>query len=224
MTLRAAFLEVWGTILLGLALLAGFVIAVGKLQKWLRARAGAALGLALVPGPKPFSELEAAKKTLLQLFNQGAHPGALRGVVHGVDTVVFDYDIVFRSGFHSSPVTTHQTVAAFRLSSPAPLEFLLEARPRREWSKENEKADADSEFRRRYHSRTQQPDALRRLLTPQTLASLTELAAKESWTFWADDGWLAVYRQKHRVSLRKLRAFLDKAEAMAALVSAPPTR
>jgi hypothetical protein len=223
MTLRAAFLEVWGAILLGLALLTGFVFAVGKIQKWRRTRAGAALGMAIVPGPKPFPEADAEKKTLLQLFNQGAQPGALRGVVRGVDTVVFVYDIVFRHGFHSSPVTTHQTVAAFRLSSEAPLEFLLEARPPREWSKEKEQADPASEFQRRYHTRTQQPDVLRRLLTPEVLEFLTHLAAKESWTLWADDGWLAIYRHKRRVPLRKLQAFLEKAEAMAALVSAPPT-
>src|SRR3954469_21634755 len=101
MSVGSAFAIVWGAILLALAALAAFVIGAGKLQRRMRAKAAAELGLALLPGAKPFTEEEAERRTLLRLVNSDNQPGALRGMVDGVDTVLFDHAITLQSGFHS---------------------------------------------------------------------------------------------------------------------------
>jgi hypothetical protein len=219
MTLRAAFLEVWGAILLGLLLLAGFVIAVKKLGAGLRARTAARLGLAVVPRSRPFTDEEGEASTLLHLFNGGAKPGALRGTVDGVDTAVFDYDYTLSSGFHAATKYAHQTVAALRCFPDAKLEFLLEARRRRDWGSAAPSKltfELPPDFPRRYRVSTQQPDALRRLLTPDKLAFLTQLAETETWTMWAADGWLILYRDQRTVPDRNLGSFLAAARAIAA--------
>src|SRR4051812_39582138 len=193
-----AFAEVWGAILLALVALAAFVIGAGKLQRRMRARAAAALGLALLSGPKPFTDEEAERRTLLRLFNSDNQPGALRGIVDGIDTALFDHAITLQSGFHSAPKIAHQTVAAFH-SAPEGAEFLLAARRKQDWAKPDPGKthfDFHPDFARRYSVSTQQPDALRRQLTADKLVFLARLAEKESWTIWCGDGWFVLYRQE----------------------------
>jgi hypothetical protein len=223
MSERAAFLEVWGTILLAVLVLTAFVIAAGKLQRWLLARAAGALGLAILPGPRPFTEEEAENRTLLRLFNSDSRRGA-RGVVQGIDTALFDHDITLEWGFHSTPKIAHQTVAALRASPDAEIEFVLEPYPRGEWSKPHDGQkpvlDAPPEFLRRYRLSTKHPEEVRRLLVPAKLEFLAQLAEKESWTIWCGDGWFVLYQQGRTVSNRKLGHFLEKAQAIVSTLTA----
>src|SRR5258706_7106515 len=182
MSVGSAFAVVWGAILLAVVALTAFVIGVGKLQRWMRARAAAELGLAVVPGPNPFTEEEAERRTLLRLFNSDNQPGALRGIVDGVDSVVFDHAITLVWGFHTAPKIARQTVAAFH-SAPEGAEFLLTARRKQDWAKPDPgktSFDFHPDFARRYSVSTQQPDTLRRLLTAEKLVFLARLAEKES--------------------------------------------
>jgi hypothetical protein len=225
MTAGTAFVEVWAAILLGLAVLAALVFAVRKLQAASRARSAAELGLA--SRPKPFTDEEAATSSLLSLFNGGAQPGALRGMAGGrgtdTDTAIFDYDFILKSGFHTSTETAHQTVVALRSAPPA-AEFLLTARRKRDWATpEPGKTSFDfhPDFARRYRVETQQPDALRRLLTAEKLVFLAKLAEREAWTIWCADGWFILYRQQRMVASGKLRQFLAEAQGIVAALSQP---
>jgi len=214
MSTGTAFVEVWAAILLGLAVLAAFVIGARRLGAKNRARVAAELGL--TARPKPFTDEEAAASSLLSLFNGGAQPGGLRGTLGGVDTSIFDYDFTLKSGFHTSTEIAHQTVAALR-SAPLAAEFLLTARRKRDWATpEPGKTSFDfhPDFARRYRVETQQPDAVRRLLTPEKLVFLAKLAEREAWTIWCADGWFILYRQQRMVASRKLRQFLADAKAV----------
>ena len=214
MSVGTAFVEVWGALLLGLVVLAALVLGVRRWQAESRKRAAAALGLA--PRPKPFTDEEAAASSLLHLFNGGAQPGALRGMVSGVDTAIFDYDFILKSGFHTATETAHQTVAALR-NAPAGAEFLLTARRKRDWEKPTpgkSSFDFHPDFARRYTVETQQPDAVRRMLTVEKLVFLVKLAEREAWTIWCADGWLILYRQQRIVRSGKLGEFLADAQAV----------
>jgi hypothetical protein len=221
MSVGSAVAVVWGAILLALAALVAFVIGAGKLRRRMRANAAAELGLAVVPDAKPFTEEEAERRTLLRLFNSDNQPGALRGVVDGVDTAIFDHAITLQSGFHSAPKIGHQTVAAFH-SAPEGAEFLLTARRKQDWDKPDPSKthfDFHPDFARRYSVSTQQPDALRRLLTAEKLVFLARLAEKEEWTIWCGEEWFVLYRQGKTVRAGKLGEFLKDAQRILATLT-----
>lgn len=219
MTPRTAFLIVWGSILLGLAALFLLVVAVKKLQDWTRARTAARLGLTVLSSPRPFTEEEAGRNTLLRLFNADIRGRPLRGQVDGVETVLFDRHFITKSGFHTSTEYADETVAAFRCFPGQDREFLLEARPPRAWAKaEPGKVTFEShpDFARRYKVSTQQGEALRSALTDGHLAFLEKLAEQERWTIWAGGEWILVYRKERTAGGRRMRAFLEQARAIAA--------
>lgn len=222
MTASTAFAEVWGVLLLTLAVMAALVFAAGKLRRQRRAKAAAALGLAAVP--KPFTDEESAASSLLHLFNGGAQPGALRGMTRGggtdTDTAIFDYDFILKSGFHASTETARQTAVALR-NAHAGAEFLLTARRKRDWKQPppgKTSFDFHPDFARRYTAETQQPDAVRRMLTAEKLLFLVKLAERETWTIWCADGWFILYRQGKIVSSGKLVAFLEDASRIVAVL------
>ncbi len=213
MTPRTAFLIVWGSILAGLAVLVLLVVAVRKLRARLLAHAAAHLGLIVSRTPRPFTLEEAEANTLLRLCNADAQGPSLRGQIDGIETVVFHRHFITKSGFHTSTEYADETVAAFRCFPGRDTEFLLEAR-RGEGKKEAE-AEARPEFPRGYKVSTQQPESLRRLLTEDKLRFLEGLLERERWTFWAGGEWLLVYQPRRTAGVRRLRAFVQQARAIA---------
>jgi hypothetical protein len=216
----------WGIIILVLGLMVlslVWSIWSNKKRKEALQQIALELGFSYTPEDKPFSN-ELQSSGSFDLFSKGHARKAfnfLRGQRRDALVTVFDYKYTTGGGKNSH--TYQQTAVLFNLLASELAQFTL--KPRGLWEKMTSKLGAKemdfstaAEFTKKYLVKGEDESAIHQMFNPSVLAFFE---GQPGLTVEANEKQLLVYRQSKRVKPEELKAFLDNATQLLALMRKP---